>query len=438
VRSGRFRASPALRQVTVLVTGTVVAQIVPLLASPVLARVFAPEAFGQLATYLAFVSIMSVVATGRYELAIVPARDDRSAAVLLRLALLLALTFSLVAEAAFALTGQFLGRTGGLALLGNMVYLMPLSVFLVSVERSFSSWLARKTAFRWIAINRILQASSTSVSQIAAGLLGIAGSALIYAQLIGHFVGLVGACSASRFNGWAARGALQKEQLKAEAFRHISYPRFMVPGSLANETASQLPILILAGYYGGESVGYFAMAQRILTAPVSLVTSAIGEVFRVEAASRFREFGDCLKLYRRNFAIMATAGIVLVVPFALAGPWIFAIVFGERWRPSGQIAVTLSIMMYFQLIALPFGQTLLLAGMQKADFLWNISRLIVVAAVLIGGGVYEWSFHAAILAYSIVFSGFFAIHIVLQNMAASGLAGTQSRTGPALNVKSHK
>src|SRR4051812_48543692 len=67
------------RNVLTLMTGTGVAQIIPLAVTPILARIYSPAQFGVFSLFVAVVSSLSVVATGRYELAIMLPRKDVNA-----------------------------------------------------------------------------------------------------------------------------------------------------------------------------------------------------------------------------------------------------------------------------------------------------------------------------------------------------------------------
>jgi O-antigen/teichoic acid export membrane protein len=65
------------KNVLTLMTGTTIAQAIPIAISPILTRIYTPEDFGVFALYMSLASIISVVATGRYELAIMlPKKDD--------------------------------------------------------------------------------------------------------------------------------------------------------------------------------------------------------------------------------------------------------------------------------------------------------------------------------------------------------------------------
>src|SRR5690554_2501445 len=71
-----------------LVTGTTLAQIIVVLTSPLLTRLYGPEAFGFYALFASITGILGVIACMRYELAIMLPKTDEEAANLLGLSLL--------------------------------------------------------------------------------------------------------------------------------------------------------------------------------------------------------------------------------------------------------------------------------------------------------------------------------------------------------------
>ena len=60
-----------VKGVSALTTGTALAQLILLLVSPILTRIYSPSDFGDLAIFLSILSVISVFVCGRYELAIV-------------------------------------------------------------------------------------------------------------------------------------------------------------------------------------------------------------------------------------------------------------------------------------------------------------------------------------------------------------------------------
>ena len=91
------RSSSFATDVLKLVTGTTFAQAVTILASPLLTRLYGPEAFGFLALFTSITSIIGVIACMRYEMAIMLPKTDEEAANLLGLCLLCVAVVSVLA-----------------------------------------------------------------------------------------------------------------------------------------------------------------------------------------------------------------------------------------------------------------------------------------------------------------------------------------------------
>ena len=73
------------RNVLTLMTGTTIAQAIPIAISPILTRLYTPKDFGVLALFVAITSIFGSIANGRYELAIMLPKKDEDAVNILAL-----------------------------------------------------------------------------------------------------------------------------------------------------------------------------------------------------------------------------------------------------------------------------------------------------------------------------------------------------------------
>ena len=82
------------RNVLTLMTGTTIAQAIPIAISPILTRLYTPEDFGVFALYIGIVAILSVFATGKYELAIMMPKDNQEAFSILLLSICISMFFS--------------------------------------------------------------------------------------------------------------------------------------------------------------------------------------------------------------------------------------------------------------------------------------------------------------------------------------------------------
>lgn len=64
------------KNISILMTGTIIAQVIPILLSPILTRLYSPSEFGMLAVFLSITSILAVFANLRLDVAIMSASDQ--------------------------------------------------------------------------------------------------------------------------------------------------------------------------------------------------------------------------------------------------------------------------------------------------------------------------------------------------------------------------
>lgn len=81
--------SEFLRNVLTLMTGTTIAQAIPIANTPILTRLYTLADFGLLALFVAVTSILGSIANGRYEMAIMLPKKDEDAINIAALGLLI-------------------------------------------------------------------------------------------------------------------------------------------------------------------------------------------------------------------------------------------------------------------------------------------------------------------------------------------------------------
>jgi len=84
------------KNVLTLLTGTTIAQAIPIAISPILTRIYTPIDFGIVALFMAIVATFGSIANGRYELAIMLPKSEEDAINLFALTLIITTTISLI------------------------------------------------------------------------------------------------------------------------------------------------------------------------------------------------------------------------------------------------------------------------------------------------------------------------------------------------------
>ncbi len=160
------------RGFSVLVGGTAGAQLLTVLAAPLLTRLYSPEDFGLLAVYASLLALIGVVSSLRYELAIPLPEDDVEAANVAVLSLILVGISTLLSGALVWQLGPAIADALSVPALADYFWLLPAGVLLGGAYTVFNYWSVRTKRFSTIASTRIRQSLATLAIQLAVFKLG--------------------------------------------------------------------------------------------------------------------------------------------------------------------------------------------------------------------------------------------------------------------------
>ena len=158
--------------VLTLMTGTVVAQGLAYLARPLLTRLFTPEAFGILGFYLGAVLVLSTVASGKFEDAILLPAERRDAEHVYTLTLALGFAAFVVSLAVLPFRGALAAALDRPDVASALLFL-PAGVLATTWGRAADLWLTRADRFGVISGARVAQTGAMLPVQIGAGMGGI-------------------------------------------------------------------------------------------------------------------------------------------------------------------------------------------------------------------------------------------------------------------------
>lgn len=391
------------RSAKTVVLGMAVAQLIPLLGSLIIARVYAPAEFGLFSAWLGLVLMAAVLVTGRFEMALVvePDGEPRRFAMQATLFTILAVCGILGVIAIGALRfwpALFEGLTSGL------VWMFIPATLLVSVVQTWQSWAAAEGAYRYLSWIRIVQALGVTAIQITVGSFHPDAFGLAGGYVLGALMGVSVAVFLMPIRVPSSQ-TLADFFSKVKIFwrHHHRFPLFALPADGINAAAAQLPLLLIANKYGLESSGIFALTVRVLGAPIGFLGAAVLDVFKRSAAASYREQGHCRDDYIRTFRILAVCGAMLALGVMLVAEPLFAWAFGESWRQAGTIAIWLMPMFVMRFVASPLSYVFYIAGKQKIDLIWQIALLAMTLTVFLLPEDFEASIKAYAAGYALLY-----------------------------------
>lgn len=384
----------------VVLQANVLAQIVALAVAPLLSRLYTPSDFGTIAIFVAAFQLLAAICTARLDWSIPNAYTERQAISLFIagfLVLCLVCVYSLIM---IAVQPPVFNRWSGFITLGNLVWLLPVTVFGHGLNQLLQGWFVRQ--------NNLVPVSRMAVAQSL-------GNAVVSVVLGALQVGVVGLVIATVVGAWLGIGMMIRRAagLFPTVFLIASHEicdagkRFWKEGcissvvSLINAASAAAPVIMLAMYFSVQEVGWYSLMLRMAAAPVGVVGRALSQSFWARASElvRAKEYNVLSALYLKIIRLLLLAAVPVAVA-CFAGPWYVGFIFGTEWTGAGQILFALSPMLVGITV---FSSTnhLIVFSRQDLQLIGDGFRLLAVVASVYVAHLNGWSFLTAVWLVSI-------------------------------------
>lgn len=362
-----------------LITGTAVGQLVTLGVTPLLARLYSAEDFGYLSLVLSAASIVTPAAALRLESALMLPRSDRNATALLAVGAVSAVLLSIasigVLELLFAL-----GLLSNMAALAGFPFWVAAIVLTTAVFTLLSQFALRGHRYGAVARRSVYQSVLAAGTQVGLGLVAPSPLTLIGGYTLGRLAGIaplmVGIRSSlHRFRVLDARRIVR---------RYWRFPALFAPSAMLNSAGLVLPVLFVGTWYSVADAGQWAMAERILAAPLVLVATAIGQVVEAQMSESHRTGGLNLGRYYLNVsAALLALAVAAVVVIVTLGRWLLPVILGPGWELTTDIMIAMSPMLATRLIATPMSKVLFVSQRAVTTLILDIVRAALVVIVIV-------------------------------------------------------
>lgn len=376
------------KSVLTILSGSTLAQLIPLFTEPILVRLFTPLEFGILALFLAVATIFSSIATARYEMAIVLPNSSKSAINILFLSLFVAVFVSFLSGLTVILFGKEISLLVDAPELNEFLIWVPLFVLAAGILQSFNMWATRKKYFKNMAVSKLSQSGSNAAIAVGSGWAGANALGLISGQIVGWFAGGI----ALFYRFWRKdRGLIseiKKERIKKEAKKYSDFPKINSLHVLSDIGQQSLFNFMVSGFFGGIVLGFYSRMIRIVRVPAGFIGSAVGQVFYQKASDQWQETQNIRPLFISQLKLMLLLGLPIFGVLVFWGPEIFGFVLTEEWAVAGEYARILSPWLLLNFAISPFSNIPLITGKQKTSFLLSFTMNISVLIALITG--YYW------------------------------------------------
>jgi len=362
-----------------LMTGTTIAQAIPIGISPILTRIYTPEDFGVVGLFGSISLLLGSMANAQYESAITLPDNDEDAYEIASMSLVLALLFSMFLFIIVLFFHDSIVTLLGTEKIANWLYFIPLVVFLTGLFNVLNYLNLREKNFKELSTVKVYRSLATGFIQISMGLIKDGAFGLISGQIISNFMGniyLLKKTIWSKYNFFSKKNIIMAKKYK-------KFPIYYLPNNLIFNLSNTITIVLISSLFGAISLGFYTMANRILGLPGSIIGNSISQVYLQKASEDKNREDSILPIFLETLKKLVVISLPLFILFFFTLEDIFSIIFGSEWRIAGYYAEILTPLFFIKFIRAGLNTTIIVLEKQKIGLWLNILTIVLIVCIFI-------------------------------------------------------
>jgi O-antigen/teichoic acid export membrane protein len=392
--------SDYFKSLSVLLSGTLIAQVIGYAIAPLLTRLYSTAEMGELALYMRITGFIAAIATLRYESALPIPKNDGHSYLLYRISLLI--SFIVLGISSILLISLILaGITPGFS--WWYVLLIIFGSAAIVVINIGTNWSVRTGTFSLISRQKIVNSLFSNTLKWGFAYFSLGYFGLIVATFIGYFL------SSFEFI-FSFRGLKRKySQLKSRKKTwvllkdHREFPLLNLPHILVDHGRDILIATLILAYFSESIYGSFSHSYAMLRIPSMLIGVSLSQVFYNQAIKLYNENKRMLPLLKKTIGMLIGISIIPFTILYLFGEPIFAWIFGVNWAEAGSYSETMSFWLMVSFVISPISALPMILKKQKIAFVFGtISALIQIIPLFIIPEIYGKTNEIFILCLQVI------------------------------------
>ena len=365
------------KSIAILVSGSMIAQALTLIASPFLTRLYTPSEIGLYTLILNAETIFGAIVCARYEVAIVTEKKNERVYGLIKLSIISNLILSTLFGLVYGLY-YFIIRDDYTQYYYLTIFLVVFLMFngLHRLLEAYNNRNQEYTLISQVYVTRNLFQNSLSV---IFGLLSFGSLGLF----VSHFSGLVAGVKKQSESVWKKKEEIVNYPLAdtlSLARQYIKLPFFSAPAIFANRFSYASLLIFIEILYGLKTLGFYSIANKVLGLPLSVLSNNISKVFFKEASKEFAAHGHFKKTLAKITLLVVVLAIPMVALLMVVAPKLFAFIFGSEWGVAGEYVMVLAPMFGIRLVVNSIAYGLQVVNKQQWELI--LQGLFIIASIV--------------------------------------------------------
>ena len=386
------------KSIMTLASGSIIAQCITILISPIMTRIYSPEEIGVFTLVTSIIGIFGPILSLRYESMIVPEEDNLDTYSLIVVSTFICIILSIITTIGYGLYFFLIKNMGLISFITSFFILLLLIITgLLNILIAYNNKLKE---YKLMTSVYILRTAFQNAFLILFGCMGLGSMGLLSSNLIGNFAG-VKRQSLSLQKNLTEIKQLTMSDLRRVLVKYKKQAILSTPAYFLNSFSYSSLNLFIENLFGTAILGYYSISYRILGMPLTVVSSNVSKVFFENAAKEYNDYGEITKSLHRTCLFLLPLAILLFIGLYISS-YFFPLIFGSDWVEAGTYIRILAPLFSIKLIASTIdGPAFLITSHQQYDLYIRIS--LVLCSIM--DFLYCSMFDRTIIDFLIYYSG---------------------------------
>jgi|GEM_PF-868335 len=382
----KAKKSKTFQNIARISFGTLAGQAINLLSLPVFSRMYGPVVTGQWAFLNSISLLINTVSDFGLKQSLMIETDEEKMKQTYRVTTTLSFFVSILSSLIAFGYYTFISPDS-VNIVGWFAALFVFSaVFTLQQTQICYTWLNRKSEYKTLMKNPLINNISFAVVAIILGLLGVKKYGYFIGWIVGQVITLVHMRRKLPSGFFVAAWSDIPNVLK----RNKKFSIFQMPVNMLVQLKWNLPSLLIKPLFGSAVLGQYSITMRIVNFPVNMLATAIGRVFFKNSSDLQRKgkpVGEFTFSNLTRSMKIATIPIIVIIAF---GDIFMNLMMGSGWELASQIIRIMAFYSFILFLVISLSGIAITINKQKYSLIENVSQVIcLTVSILLGKYVFN-------------------------------------------------
>src|SRR5699024_834772 len=255
-----------VRNVFIVASGTAGAQALTMVLSPIITRIYGPEAFGVMGTFSAMINIIIPIAALTYPIAIVLPKQNEEARGLMKLSIFISIILSIFSLILILLFKDQIAKLFNLTEISSYLYFIPIVIIFAGLMQIMEQWLIRTKQFSINAKATFYQAAIVNIGKIGIGMLYPVAKVLVFFTAITNGLrAIMMYLFSNKIDVLSKKSKNSTDNnLRSIAKKYYDFPIYRAPQDLLDSASQSMPVIMLTTLFSPAAAGFFTIGRTVL------------------------------------------------------------------------------------------------------------------------------------------------------------------------------